>query len=83
MYKITGNLTIRDVARTVVLDTRYMGEVKDPRGTMKSGFKATTSINRFDYGVKWDKTIEAGGLVVGETVDITLLMEFALQDAKK
>ncbi len=81
-YKITGDLTIRDVTRTVVLDTRYMGEVKDPRGTMKSGFKATTSINRFDYGVKWDKKIEAGGLVVGETVDITLLMELALQDAR-
>ncbi|HSQ75871.1 MAG TPA: YceI family protein [Bacteroidota bacterium] len=83
MYKITCTLTIRDVTRTVVLDTRYMGEVKDPRGTMKSGFKATTSINRFDYGVKWDKKIEGGGLVVGETVDITLLMEFALQDAKQ
>lgn len=81
-YKITGELTIRDVTRTVVLDTRYMGEVKDPWGNLKSGFKATTSINRFDYGVKWDKAIETGGLVVSETVDITLLLEFALQDAR-
>lgn len=80
-YTITGDLTIRDVTRPVVLDATYMGEVKDSRGTVKSGFKATTSINRFDYGVKWDKKIEAGGLVVGETVNITLLMELALQDA--
>jgi len=82
-YTISGNLTIRDVTKPVVLDATYMGEVKDPRGNIKSGFKATTSINRFDYGVKWDKKIESGGLVVGETVDITLLMEFALQKPAK
>ncbi len=76
-YVIKGDLTIRDVTKPVVLNARYTGTVKDPRGNTKIGFKATTAINRFDFGVKWNKAVEAGGLVVGETVDITLLMEFA------
>jgi polyisoprenoid-binding protein YceI len=76
-YKISGDLTIRDVTKPVTLDARFTGTVKDPWGNTKAGFKATTSVNRFDYGVKWSKGIEAGGLVAGETIDITLLMEFA------
>lgn len=78
-YVIKGDLTIRDVTKPVTLAARYTGQAKDPRGNIKVGFKATTSINRFDYGVKWNKAIEAGGLIVGETVDITLLMELNQQ----
>jgi len=74
-YKIHGDLTIRDVTRPVVLDTRFTGSVKDPSGNTKAGFKATTTIDRFDFGVKWDKTIEDGGLVVSKDIEITLLME--------
>ena len=78
-YKITGDLTIRDVTKSVVLDARHNGTVTDPWGVTKAGFKATTSINRFDFGVKWGAALEAGGLVAGETVDLTLLMEFNKQ----
>lgn len=78
-YLIRGDLTIRDVTKAVTLNARYTGQAKDPRGNIKIGFKATTAINRFDYGVKWNKAIEAGGLVAGETIDITLLMELAQQ----
>jgi polyisoprenoid-binding protein YceI len=78
-YVIKGDLTIRDVTKPVTLAARYTGQAKDPRGNIKVGFKATTSINRFDYGVKWNKAIEAGGLVAGETIDITLLMELNQQ----
>lgn len=78
-YKITGDLTIRDVTRPVVLDTKFRGSVKDPWGNTKAGFRATTTIDRFDWGVKWNKAIETGGLVVGKDVDITLLFEFAKQ----
>ena len=82
-YKITGDLTIRDTTKTVVLDTKYNGQVV-AMGSTKCAFKATTTINRFDYGVHWDKTIESGGLVVGKNIDITLLMEFNKQtDDKK
>jgi polyisoprenoid-binding protein YceI len=78
-YLIKGDLTIREVTKPVTLTARYTGQAKDPRGNVKIGFKATTAINRFDFGVKWNKAIEAGGLIVGETVDIMLLMELTQQ----
>lgn len=76
-YGIKGDLTIREVTKPVVLDTKFNGTIKDPRGNIKAGFKATTTINRFDYGVKWNAATEAGGLVAGKEVEITLLMEFS------
>lgn len=78
-YDVTGDLTIRGTSKPVVLKATYNGSIVDPRGSTREGFKATTSINRFDYGVSWDKTLDAGGLVVGKEVDITLLMEFVKQ----
>ncbi len=78
-YKITGNLTLRDVTKPVVLEAKFLGQVADGRGNLKAGFKATTSINRFDYGVKWNKEIEAGGLIVSDKVDLTFLMELQKQ----
>ena len=75
-YAITGNLTIRDVTRSVVLQTKYNGTITDPWGNTRSAFMATTTIDRFDYGVKWDKTMDTGGLIAGKDVKITLLMEF-------
>jgi polyisoprenoid-binding protein YceI len=74
-YKITGDLTIRDITRSVVLDTEYTGSVKGPGGKTRAAFKASTAINRFDYDVRWDKTLDTGGLVVGESVMINLLVE--------
>lgn len=75
-YNIKGDLTIRDVTKPVVLDTQFKGTIKDPWGGTRAGFKATTTINRFDYGVKWGAALETGGLVAGENVEITLLLEF-------
>lgn len=75
-FKITGDLTIRDVTKSVMLDTRLKGTVTDNRGNLKAGFKATTTIDRFDYGILWNKTLDSGGLIVGKNVDITLLFEF-------
>jgi len=78
-YKITGDLTMRGVTKTVTLDTKFNGEIKDPWGNSKSGWVATTTVNRFDYGLQWNKAIETGGLVVGKNVDISLNLEFGLQ----
>jgi polyisoprenoid-binding protein YceI len=78
-YKITGDLTMRGVTKEVVLDAKFNGQIKDPAGNIKSGFSAKTTINRIDYGVKWNKTLEAGGLLVGENVDITLYAELVKQ----
>jgi polyisoprenoid-binding protein YceI len=74
-YKITGDLTIRDVTKTVTFDATYNGSIKAPWGAEIYSWKATISINRFDYGLKWNKAIEAGGLIAGDTVNITLNLE--------
>jgi len=72
-YKLTGDLTIRDVTKTVSFDVSYGGTVTSAAmGGTHAGFKAKATINRFDYNLKWDKTTEAGGLVVGKDVEITL-----------
>ena len=81
-FKITGILTIRDISKPVVLDTRLLGRTKTPWGTTAAGFKATTSIDRFEFGTVWNKTLDSGGMIVGKTVTITLLFEFAKQEQK-
>lgn len=74
-FKIHGSLTMRGVTKDVVLETKFRGKIKGGRG-MVAAFKATTTINRKDWGLNWNRTIEAGGLVVGEEVELTILAEF-------
>lgn len=74
-YKVTGNLTIRGTTKKIVLDAEFGGIVKDPWGNTKAGFSLTGSLNRFDYGLKWNNAIEAGGLVVGETIKLACEVE--------
>jgi polyisoprenoid-binding protein YceI len=73
-YKITGDLTIRDVTKNVTFDATLNGTLKTDRGVL-AAWKATTTINRFDYNLKWSKTLETGGLAVGKDVIITLNLE--------
>lgn len=74
-YKITGDLTIRGVTKTVELDATFRGEVKDPWGNTKSGWKLTGTINRHDFGLKWNALMEAGGAVVSSDVVMTVQAE--------
>jgi polyisoprenoid-binding protein YceI len=73
-YKITGDLTIRDVTKNVTFDAVLNGTLKTTRGVL-SAWKATTTINRFDYNLKWNKTLETGGLIAGQDATITLNLE--------
>lgn len=74
--RVTGDLTIRGVTKPVVLEVEGpTPEIKDPWGNTRRGATAKTKINRFDYGVSWNKTLDTGGLVVGETVEITIDLE--------
>ena len=70
--KVTGNLTLRDVTRPVVLEVEQLGTAKDPWGNTRAAFSARTSIDRRDFGLKWNQALEAGGVLVGEKVDIEL-----------
>ena len=71
-YKVTGALTIRDVSKDVVLDVEETGRGKDPWGNARVGFSAKATINRADFGLKWNQALEAGGVLVGEKVEIEL-----------
>jgi polyisoprenoid-binding protein YceI len=74
-YQLNGNLTIRDITKPVSFDVTYGGSVNTDRGA-KVGFKATTTINRFDYNLKWDRATEAGNLVVAKDVIVTINAQF-------
>lgn len=71
-FKLEGELTIRDVTRTVVLDGEYLGEATDPWGGNRIALEARTTINRHDYGVKWNQALETGGFLVGDDVELIL-----------
>ena len=72
---LEGLLTIHGVEKPVVLKVDIHGEGKDPWGNIRSGFTATTTINRKDFGLTWNKAVEAGQLLVGDDVEITLEVE--------
>lgn len=78
-YKLVGDLTIRDVTKEIVLDVVYNGTVNDPWGNTRSGFALKGVVNRFDYNLKWNSALEAGGLVVGENVKILANLELIKQ----
>jgi polyisoprenoid-binding protein YceI len=71
-YRVIGELTIRDVTREVALDVEYGGRAKDPWGNERVGFVAKTALDRKDFGLKWNQALEAGGVLVGDRVDIEL-----------
>jgi len=74
-YKMTGDLTIRNVVRPVTLDVVYSGQAKDPMGSMHAGFSANAAINRKDWGLTWNVALETGGLLVSEEVKLALEVE--------
>jgi polyisoprenoid-binding protein YceI len=74
-YKLTGNLTIRDVTKPVTFDVNYGGTVT-AMGKVHAGFKATAKVDRFDYNLKWNMATEAGGAIVGKEVEIIISAEF-------
>ena len=74
---VTGELTIRGVAREVVFAVEGpTAQVKDPWGNTRIGLSATARINRKDFGLTWNAALETGGILVGEEVTITLDVQF-------
>jgi polyisoprenoid-binding protein YceI len=81
--KITGDLTIHGITKEVALDVDGpTAPVKDPWGNQRVAVSATTKINRQDFGVKWNATMDNGGVVVGDEVSITIDSEMVQKAAK-
>lgn len=77
--KLIGDLTIRGVTKEVVLDVEYAGQAKSPWGTYSAGFYGTTEINRKDFGLTWNQTLETGGILVGDKIKIEIDLEIVKQ----
>lgn len=75
--KVTGELTIRDVTKTMTFDVDFGGVNKDPWGNMKAGFTLSGKINRKDFGLNWNAALEAGGVLVSDEVRINCEVQFS------
>jgi len=76
LLKVTGDLTLHGVTKSVVLDVEGPTvDSKDSRGNIRKGVTATTKINRKDFGLVWNAALETGGVAVGEEITITLELE--------
>jgi len=69
-YKLSGNLTIKDVTKSITLDVELGGVMVDPYGNTKAGFEINGKINRKEFGLTWSAITEAGGVVVGDDVKL-------------
>jgi len=79
-YRTKGDLTLLGMTKEIVLTGTFNGLVpKDPMGNTRAGFSAHGKINRQDFGMKWSKVLDNGGLVVGDDVDINLEIEVIKQ----
>lgn len=76
-FDVTGELTIRDVTKTIVLPVAYLGAAKDPWGKDKVAFEAEITLNRKDYGLNWNAALETGGFLVGDDVKVSLSIQAA------
>ena len=68
VYRVTGDLTIKDVTKPISIDFEFTGAAVDPYGNQRIGFEGSTTINRKDWGVNWNAALEAGGVLVSEKV---------------
>lgn len=82
-YQALGDLSIHGVTKEVTLNIDATPEVKDPWGATRFGANASTKINRKDFGLNWNKALEAGGVLVGDEVEITLDVELVKKAATK
>ncbi len=76
-FAMTGDLTMLGVTKPVTFDVEYLGAGKDPWGNSKAGFSATGKINRKDFGMVWNKALDAGSVLLGDEVEIILNIEAA------
>ena len=74
-FNVTGIFTMHGVARELTIPVDFGGTVVDRRGTQKAGFALSTKVNRKDYGIVWNQTLDSGGVMLGDEVEITVNIE--------
>ena len=74
-YQVEGTLTMHGVSKQVTLPVEFLGFVKDPWGNERAGFAIETTLNRKDFGIVWNKALDAGGFVLGDDVKVVINLE--------
>jgi polyisoprenoid-binding protein YceI len=74
-FQMSGQLTIRGISRDIVIAVAFLGLARDPWGQERIGFEGNLMLNRKDFGLNWNATLETGGLLVGDNVRITLSIQ--------
>jgi polyisoprenoid-binding protein YceI len=82
-YAVVGALTMRGVTREVTLAVTFLGWARDPWGGERAGFELKTTLNRKDYGIVWNKVLDAGGTLLGDDVAISIEIEAVKKAAEK
>lgn len=80
-FRVTGDLTIRGITKSITLDVEREGEGVDPWGNVKAAFAATTTLNREDFGLNWNVALDAGGVLVSEKIKLEITVQAAKQVA--
>ena len=78
-WKVTGDLTIKDVTKPVTLNVEWSGQAKDPWGNTKAGLNLSGKIDRKEFGLNWNAALEAGGVLVSDEVRILAEVQLAKQ----
>jgi len=81
VYEVTGTLTMHGVAKNVTLPVEFLGFQKDPMGNDKAGFSVVTTLDRKEYGINWNKTLDAGGALLSDDVAVEINIEAAKSKA--
>ena len=80
-YRVTGDLTIKDVTKSVAVDFEFAGTAVDPFGNHRIGFEGSTTVNRKDWGLTWNAALETGGVLVSEKVTLEFEVSAIRTDA--
>jgi polyisoprenoid-binding protein YceI len=74
-FAVVGELNMHGVSRQITLTVTYLGEATDPWGGTRAGYQLSTTLNRKDYGISWNKALDNGGLILGDEVEISIDLE--------
>jgi polyisoprenoid-binding protein YceI len=69
-FRVTGDLTVKDITRPVTVDLTFNGSARDPFGNLRAGFEGTATVHRKDWGLTWNAALETGGFLVSDKIKL-------------